>query len=139
MMLFCYFYFCVFFTVSAATESYPYLHTPSLPDAIPICVPGDVGQVPAGQVAKDAQGSGDGFIHAGLRRVPVPGFFGNQEGPVITIGEGPDGQRLATIWLGSRNDRLRCPVAGRSEEHTSELRSLMRNSYALFCLSKKIH
>src|SRR3546814_1911312 len=26
---------------------------------------------------------------------------------------------------------------GRSEEHTSELRSLMRNSYAVFCLKKK--
>src|SRR3546814_5274754 len=27
---------------------------------------------------------------------------------------------------------------GRSEEHTSELQSLMRNSYADFCLKKKI-
>src|SRR3546814_6889355 len=26
---------------------------------------------------------------------------------------------------------------GRSEEHTSELQSLMRNSYAVFCLKKK--
>src|SRR3546814_4773909 len=30
--------------------------------------------------------------------------------------------------------RLRC---GRSEEHTSELQSLMRISYAVFCLKKK--
>src|SRR3546814_7929437 len=29
-------------------------------------------------------------------------------------------------------------LAGRSEEHTSELQSLMRNSYAVFCLKKKI-
>src|SRR3546814_7295053 len=28
--------------------------------------------------------------------------------------------------------------ANRSEEHTSELQSLMRNSYAVFCLKKKI-
>src|SRR3546814_1028221 len=28
---------------------------------------------------------------------------------------------------------------GRSEEHTSELQSLMRISYAVFCLKKKIH
>src|SRR3546814_4784514 len=28
-------------------------------------------------------------------------------------------------------------AAGRSEEHTSELQSLMRNSYAVFCLKKK--
>src|SRR3546814_8002980 len=27
----------------------------------------------------------------------------------------------------------------RSEEHTSELQSLMRNSYAVFCLQKKRH
>src|SRR3546814_6894016 len=27
----------------------------------------------------------------------------------------------------------------RSEEHTSELQSLMRNSYAVFCLTKKIN
>src|SRR3546814_3485392 len=27
----------------------------------------------------------------------------------------------------------------RSEEHTSELQSLMRTSYAVFCLKKKIH
>src|SRR3546814_6861969 len=29
------------------------------------------------------------------------------------------------------------PRAERSEEHTSELQSLMRNSYAVFCLKKK--
>src|SRR3546814_1787451 len=35
--------------------------------------------------------------------------------------------------------RLRDPAAGRfrSEEHTSELQSLMRISYAVFCLKKK--
>src|SRR3546814_5132413 len=30
-----------------------------------------------------------------------------------------------------------CCVAQRSEEHTSELQSLMRISYAVFCLKKK--
>src|SRR3546814_10750271 len=30
-------------------------------------------------------------------------------------------------------------VEGRSDEHTSELQSLMRNSYAVFCLHKKNH
>src|SRR3546814_3866266 len=29
------------------------------------------------------------------------------------------------------------PATTRSEEHTSELQSLMRNSYAVFCLKKK--
>src|SRR3546814_7565103 len=30
-------------------------------------------------------------------------------------------------------------LLGRSEEHTSELQSLMRISYAVFCLKKKTH
>src|SRR3546814_9259665 len=30
-------------------------------------------------------------------------------------------------------------IQRRSEEHTSELQSLMRNSYAVFCLKKKKH
>src|SRR3546814_6838788 len=38
-------------------------------------------------------------------------------------------------------EQLKLPVLGktpkRSEEHTSELQSLMRNSYAVFCLKKK--
>src|SRR3546814_1333353 len=33
--------------------------------------------------------------------------------------------------------RLRRSADGRSEEHTSELQSLMRISYAVFCLKKK--
>src|SRR3546814_6651980 len=39
--------------------------------------------------------------------------------------------RLAPI------SRVAGPYAGRSEEHTSELQSLMRISYAVFCLNKK--
>src|SRR3546814_4726250 len=41
--------------------------------------------------------------------------------------------------LGRRRHRLqgRRTGAGRSEEHTSELQSLMRISYAVFCLKKK--
>src|SRR3546814_3068565 len=37
--------------------------------------------------------------------------------------------------------RLDCPILNilRSEEHTSELQSLMRISYAVFCLKKKTH
>src|SRR3546814_9562120 len=31
------------------------------------------------------------------------------------------------------------PSANRSEEHTSELQSLMRISYAVFCLKKQTH
>src|SRR3546814_1960186 len=39
--------------------------------------------------------------------------------------------------LGSRGRRRGDGVARRSEEHTSELQSLMRNSYAVFRLKKK--
>src|SRR3546814_2782603 len=34
--------------------------------------------------------------------------------------------------------RAPSPAGGRSEEHTSELQSLMRTSYAVFCLTQKI-
>src|SRR3546814_4829851 len=32
-----------------------------------------------------------------------------------------------------------CSATPRSEEHTSELQALIRNSYAVFCLNKKKH
>src|SRR3546814_10115782 len=39
--------------------------------------------------------------------------------------------------VGALGDRGGLLVADRSEEHTSELQSLMRISYAVFCLKKK--
>src|SRR3546814_16218900 len=39
--------------------------------------------------------------------------------------------------FGDFEDDLRGRDMGRSEEHTSELQSLMRISYAVFCLKKK--
>src|SRR3546814_10209810 len=39
------------------------------------------------------------------------------------------------VLLSSRT--IRAGGSARSEEHTSELQSLMRNSYAVFCLKKK--
>src|SRR3546814_6023507 len=47
-----------------------------------------------------------------------------------------DAPRLAK-WLFGKKPKLESDVAERSEEHTSELQSLMRNSYAVFCLKKK--
>src|SRR3546814_9314765 len=46
-------------------------------------------------------------------------------------GELPTGTHIA--------DNLAAVVKARSEEHTSELQSLMRISYAVFCLKKKKH
>src|SRR3546814_12954320 len=48
---------------------------------------------------------------------------------------GSDAYRIACAeWLTARYD---LPADMRSEEHTSELQSLMRISYAVFCLKKK--
>src|SRR3546814_1618112 len=44
--------------------------------------------------------------------------------------------RHPRAWQVARRGPLRRP-AKRSEEHTSELQSLMRISYAVFCLKKK--
>src|SRR3546814_5748555 len=40
-------------------------------------------------------------------------------------------------WIGYRVAKSYYDRAPRSEEHTSELQSLMRISYAVFCLKKK--
>src|SRR3546814_10300979 len=40
-------------------------------------------------------------------------------------------------WRAGRGARHPARPQGRSEEHTSELQSLMRISYAVFCLKKK--
>src|SRR3546814_3545288 len=40
-------------------------------------------------------------------------------------------------YVGEHLRRMFDAVAGRSEEHTSELQSLMRISYAVFCLKQK--
>src|SRR3546814_2067932 len=46
----------------------------------------------------------------------------------------PDDDRAALVMTGARVNHRQ---ALRSEEHTSELQSLMRISYAVFCLKKK--
>src|SRR3546814_5239411 len=46
-------------------------------------------------------------------------------------------QRAGEMIAGGRVFARQHDVAGRSEEHTSELQSLMRISYAVFCLKKK--
>src|SRR3546814_10669789 len=53
-------------------------------------------------------------------------------------GFAPHGHWRTLTFLGAlRCDRLTAPCVFRSEEHTSELQSLMRISYAVFCLKKK--
>src|SRR3546814_4957902 len=55
-------------------------------------------------------------------------------GPAIAAA----GNDAIVAWYSAANDVPKLQVArSRSEEHTSELQSLMRISYAVFCLKKK--
>src|SRR3546814_4942724 len=51
--------------------------------------------------------------------------------------EGPRKLRVGRRIAGNNVGRERIDPLMRSEEHTSELQSLMRISYAVFCLKKK--
>src|SRR3546814_7523957 len=55
-----------------------------------------------------------------------------RKGFIIGLGIHQLGRAFARFALASPKDRKKV----RSEEHTSELRSLMRNSYAVLCLKK---
>src|SRR3546814_5553606 len=46
-------------------------------------------------------------------------------------------QLLEIEEMGAARQKLESELSIRSEEHTSELQSLMRRSYAVFCLKKK--
>src|SRR3546814_8243890 len=80
----------------------------------------------------------DGFqSRASVRRLRQA-----QRGPEDLSGERkrPLDHVLDPAWRAGRARALGIPLPhpeGRSEEHTSELQSLMRISYAVFCLKKK--
>src|SRR3546814_9944765 len=82
-------------------------------------------------VVGDAAQRRDGHLEIARGRVDV------LENGYRRGGDRPD----AAEHLGRlRDPEAARPVAsGRSEEHTSELQSLMRISYAVFCLKKKNH
>src|SRR3546814_5741173 len=63
-----------------------------------------------------------------VRRYARPGVSHRHANKSRLIGRRPDREKTA----GRRAHRIH-----RSEEHTSELQSLMRISYAVFCLKKK--
>src|SRR3546814_1718197 len=64
-----------------------------------------------------------------------------ERGPEIVLQVGMDGRRAGLdgrTAIGRRRQRVVIDDDQlRSEEHTSELQSLMRSSYAVFCLKKK--
>src|SRR3546814_6795591 len=63
----------------------------------------------------------------------IPGAADDQLRTLERFGLVPDG----TVLRQSDRDAHYREALERSEEHTSELQSLMRNSYAVFCLKKK--
>src|SRR3546814_3201794 len=77
----------------------------------------------------------------GLALVPDPNGYSFRQGFFLGDGTGAGkGRQLAGIvmdqWL--RGNRRHLWLSdSRSEEHTSELQSLMRSSYAVFCLKKQ--
>src|SRR3546814_20828317 len=72
-----------------------------------------------------------------FRSAPSGGIRRAGHGPILRGRRGgPD--RRCTAAVSSRASTSHPSSARRrSEEHTSELQSLMRNSYAVFCLKKK--
>src|SRR3546814_12249484 len=108
---------CVFFfNDRATTEISTYVHTLSLPDALPISPKREPEIVPVEVPDLGIVYDDDDIVvvdkPSGVAAHPSMGW----EGPTV---------------LGA------LAAAGRSEEHTSELQSLMRISYAVFCLKKK--
>src|SRR3546814_2257792 len=94
----------------STTEIYTYCHTLSLHDARPIFHVESFAQAPP----RATEGRPATEIDIGRRRKC----------------------RQKTQWMFQDIGTRRHPP-GRSEEHTSELQSLMRTSYAVFCLKKK--
>src|SRR3546814_8960665 len=94
-----------------------------------------------------------GLTHAGAYHgngfAVVEGFDGLAFRPLVTNDVGVQEVRMRQVDEVLKTDRrgaieTNCrghvawkPAIGRSEEHTSELQSLMRISYAVFCLKKK--
>src|SRR3546814_10339235 len=74
--------------------------------------------MPALYISPTGSGSGDGSSAANAATL--------EDLPQLIAAAGPGGE---VLLLADQGDR--------SEEHTSELQSLMRISYAVFCLKKK--
>src|SRR3546814_15818158 len=106
-------WFFFFFNNTATTEIYTYLHTLALHDALPIYTGGGF----------------DGIFFEGTVTREQLSFSRDGDDLLISIDNNTTpAARVTNHFLGGD---------ARSEEHTSELQSLMRISYAVFCLKKK--
>src|SRR3546814_10765538 len=116
MLCICHHYFV--FNATATTEIYTDWHTLSLHDALPISRGADLDDV------------GAPFDLVAHRLAALIG----PRADALARGERRDalgGKRRPVATAAGCGNRIR------SEEHTSELQSLMRISYAVFCLQKK--
>src|SRR3546814_6096654 len=113
-------FFC--FNYSATNEIDTYGHTRSLPDALPIYVRADGLEPPVLRRELVDPSAPVLVAEGGVTPLAV----------VRVLRHGPPAGRQAT-----RVGPQPGAAAVRSEEHTSELQSLMRISYAVFCLTKK--
>src|SRR3546814_10668018 len=110
-----------FFNGTAPTALYTYCHTPSLHDALPNLL-----KTPTKLALATSPEASLADLLEDCVAVALDALVDAHGGPA---------------WDEAAFDRLREGVRGelvRSEEHTSELQSLMRISYAVFCLKKKI-
>src|SRR3546814_5018791 len=105
----------IFFTAPATTEIYTYVHTLSLHDALPI------------YVLKEA-------LENNVKKIAELELK-------VRLTQEDARQSLAALerklTAATQSEAAAQANAARSEEHTSELQSLMRISYAVFCLKKK--
>src|SRR3546814_2231696 len=93
---------------------------------------------PCGAFLFEGHGCGDGRSLRGKQRP----LLRKRRLPPSVIGRAMHPRRLTGVALGDahrRSLRRRPSEMARSEEHTSELPSLMRTSYAAFCLKKKTY
>src|SRR3546814_8599373 len=108
-----------FFKQTAPTWIYPYGHTLSLQDALPVA-----GASPRSSASGQAAVTTSRWPVRATRMVGRAPHSGSGGGAMDAPGDGHPSS--------ARDNRKT-----RSEEHTSELQSLMRISYAVFCLKKK--
>src|SRR3546814_1988833 len=86
---------------------------------------------------RPARSARQGFVdrHSGLEGAAQPIQQGLGKGPADQL---EADRHAAAHEAGRHRHRRQGEVVDRSEEHTSELQSLMRISYAVFCLKKNI-
>src|SRR3546814_4542528 len=106
---------------------------------------GDRYEGPVAAVGHGSPGGGLRFGHGSCLGVAVGGVGATEavELGAASDGSSGDGKACSEAATSTRTVSALAPspslagVEARSEEHTSELQSLMRISYAVFCLKKK--